>query len=203
MITLIFVTIISLVSYFFPKLIHKYHYILYGIAAFIALLSGFDYSNIITLGYLPLSFIIVVMYTGVLDKGKIRKHLSMVRAENAIIGIILLAPHGIGYIEYYLEYASLLDSPVPLIGIASFSISVPLFITSFPIIRKKFKYKEWKQIHLLAYLFYVLVFIHLLLINNSRIVIYIIIFGVYIILKGIELVKRYQKASLKKPPLHE
>lgn len=195
MITLIFITMISLVSYLFPRTIHKYNYVFYGIAAFIALLSGFDYSNIITLGYLPLSFIMVVMYTGVLDKGTFRKHLSMVRAENAIIGIILLVPHGLGYIEYYLEYASLIDSPVPLIGIASFSIAVPLFITSFPIIRKKFKYKEWKQIHLLAYLFYILVFVHLLLINNSRILIYIILFGIYIILKGFELLKRYKKPS--------
>ncbi|MBU1020357.1 MAG: ferric reductase-like transmembrane domain-containing protein [Firmicutes bacterium] len=195
MLVVIFVTIISLASYFFPKFIHKYNYVIYAVAAVIAIISGLDYSNIVTLGYLPLSFMVVVMYTGVLDKGKIRKHLAMVRAENAIIGIILLSPHAIGYIEYYLEYASLINSPVPLIGIASAIIAVPLFITSFPIIRKKFSYKEWKQIHLLAYLFYVLVFIHLLVINNSRTSIYLIIFGVYITLKSIELYKRYKKPS--------
>jgi len=195
MLVVIFVSLIFLFSFLFPRIIHRYHYVLYAIAAIIALISALDYSNIITLGYLPLSFMIVVMYTGVLDKGKIRKHLAMVRAENAIIGMILLAPHGIGYIEYYLEYSSLIDSPVPLLGIASLSIAIPLFITSFPFIRKRFNYKEWKQIHLLAYVFYILVFIHLLLINNSRLMIYLIIFGVYIVLKGIELFKKYRKPS--------
>ena len=195
MIVLIFVFLIFLISYFFPKFIHKHNYVLYGVAAFVALISGLDYSNIVTLGFLPLAYMIVVMFTGVLDRGKIRKHLAMVRAENAIIGVILLVPHAIGYIEYFLEFGSLIDSPVPMIGIASAIISVPLFITSFPIIRKKFKYSEWKQIHLLAYLFYIMIFIHLLLINNSRILIYIIIFGVYLLLKGTELYKKYKKPS--------
>lgn len=197
MVMTISILIIFTLSYFFSKQIHKFNYYIYVVAGVISLIFAGAESNIITLGYIALSFMVVVMYTGVFQKGNIRKRLMTVRAENAILGVIFLLPHAIGFISYYLEYSNLLENVVPLIGIAAFIISIPLFVTSFRFIRKHFNYKEWKQIHLLAYLFYTLIFVHLILINNSRLVLYIIVFGAYFILKSYDLISNKRKSSKK------
>lgn len=194
MITSILVAIIFILSISFPKFIHKYNYFIYFILGIIALIFSGEEANIITLGFVPLSFMIVVMYTGVFKRGFIKKRLMTVRAENAIIGIIFLLPHAIGFLEFYLEYANLFESIVPLLGLSAFILSIPLFITSFKFVRKQFKYKQWKFIHKLAYPFYALLFFHLALINNDRLLLYIIIFGMYFILKY------YDSYQLNKKP---
>ena len=168
MITAILVTLIFVLSISFPKFIHKHNYVIYVLAAILSLIFSGEDPNIITLGFLPVSFMIVVMYTGVFQKGFIKKRLMTVRAENAILGFIFLLPHAIGFLEFYLEYADLFGSIVPVMGLAAAILSIPLFITSFQFIRKRFKYKEWKYIHKLAYAFYILLFLHLALINNDR-----------------------------------
>ena len=195
MITAVLVLIIFITSISFPKFIHKHNYFIYVLAAIIAIIFSGEEANIITLGFVPLSFMIVVMYTGVFRRGFIKKRLMTVRAENAIIGIIFLLPHAIGFLEFYLEYSDLTENVVPLVGLVAFTLSIPLFITSFQFIRKQFKYKEWKMIHKLAYPFYILLFIHLALINNDRLLLYIIIFGMYFIIKYADHNKVIQKPS--------
>ena len=195
MITAILVLIIFILSISFPKFIHKHNYVIYVLAAIIAIVFSGEEANIITLGFVPLSFMIVVMYTGIFQRGFIKKRLMTVRAENAIIGIIFLLPHAIGFIEFFLEYSDLSENIIPLVGLAAFTLSIPLFITSFQFVRKKFKYKEWKMIHKLAYPFYMLLFIHLALINNDRLLLYIIIFGMYFIIKYADHEKAKQKPS--------
>ena len=183
MITSVLVIVIFTLSISFPRFIHKHNYFIYIISAIIAIIFSGEEANIITLGYVPLSFMIVVMYTGVFQRGFIKKRLMTVRAENAIIGIIFLLPHAIGFLEFYLEYENLFENIVPSIGLVAFILSIPLFITSFQFVRKQFKYKQWKFIHKLAYPFYTLLFVHLALINNDRLLLYIITFGMYFILK--------------------
>lgn len=183
MITAIFVVIIFVISILFAKFIHKYNYHIYILSGILAIIFFSEDPNIVNLGFIPLSFMIVVMYTGVFQKGYIKKRLMTVRAENAIIGFIFLLPHGLGFIEYYLDYGGFTDNAVPLLGLSASILAIPLFITSFHYIRKKFKYKEWKEIHKLAYVFYILLFLHLAIINNDRLLTYIIVFGVYFILK--------------------
>ena len=195
MITAVLVTIIFTLSISFPKFIHKFNYFIFIIAGIIAIILSGEEANVITLGYVPLSFMIVVMYTTVFQKGPIKRKLMTVRAENAIIGFIFLLPHAIGFLEFFLEYADLTENIVPLIGVAAFILSIPLFITSFRFVRKHFKYKEWKLLHKLAYPFYVLVFLHLAFINNSRLLIYIITFGTYFILKYYDAHKTTKKPS--------
>ena len=195
MITAILVTIIFILSISFPKFIHKHNYLIYVISGIIAIIFSGEEANIITLGYVPLSFMIIVMYTGVFKKGKIKKRLMTVRAENAIIGIIFLLPHAIGFLEFFLEYSDLSENIVPLIGLSAFILSIPLFITSFQFVRKQFKYKQWKFIHKLAYPFYVLLFAHLALINNDRLPYYIILFGMYFILKYYDIHHTNRKPS--------
>jgi len=196
MITTVAIIIIFILSITFPKLIHKYNYFIYALAGVIALIFSGEDPNIINLGYIPLSFMIVVMYTGIFQKGFIKKRLMTVRAENAIIGIILLIPHSLGFLEYFLDYGGFFDNIVPLLGVSAFILAIPLFITSFQFIRKKFKYTEWKYIHKLAYPFYMLLFLHLAIINNDRLPTYLMIFGLYFILKY------YDSYKVKKKPLN-
>lgn len=195
MITILFVLVIFIVSISFPKFIHKHNIKIYIAAGIIALIFYGEESNILTLGYIPLSFMIVVMYTGVFTRGTIKKKLMTVRAENAIIGFIFLLPHAIGFLEFYLDNSNLFDNVVPVIGLSAFIILIPLFITSFRYVRKQFKYVQWKLIHQLAYVFYILLFAHLALINNDRLLSYSILFGVYFILKYYDIKKANKKPS--------
>lgn len=184
-----FITVI--LSYFFYKPIYKYNIFLYLITVLIAVVFHED-ANLITLGYIPFGIFLVVMYSGVLDKGNLRKRLFMVRAELAVIGSILIAPHAFGYLEYFLEDIGLSNANFSFfIGFISVLIMAPLTVTSIQYIRRKMNYKEWKKLHLLAYLFYLLVGLHLIFIDNSRQDLYIIIFSIYFILKGSMLIPAY------------
>jgi len=200
--TVSLVIIISLLSYIFYKPIHKYKYFLY-VAAFIIALILHEDGNYITYGFAGLSFFIVVMFSGVLDKSILRKRLFMVRAELAILGTIFLFPHALGYIEIVLDEIGLLQAPLNFyIGFLAGVVILPLFITSFMFVRKKMNYKEWKQLHKLAYLTYILIGLHLIFINNDRQFLYIVIFGSYVVLKGIMLLQNRiinnKKIKLKK-----
>lgn len=184
------VIIITVLSFFLYKPIHKYKYILYIIAFIIALMLRED-GNYVTYGFTGLSFFIVVMYSGALDKSMLRKRLFMVRAELAILGSVFLFPHAIGYIEIVLDEIGLLNAPINFFfGFVAGVIILPLFITSFTFIRKRMNYKEWKQLHQLAYLLYISLGLHLILINNDRQIYYIVLFGSYVVLKSIMLVQK-------------
>lgn len=197
MLIIIFVSIIFLLSILLPKQIHKYNYYIYIVALILAILASEEEPNILSLGYVSISFFIVVMYTGVFQKGTIKKKLMTVRAENAILGSILLIPHAYEFLDYYLDDGRFFISVVPLIGLISLIIIIPLFITSFRAIRKHFTYKQWKHLHKLSYIFYFTIFLHLALIDNSRLLIYIIIFGLYSLLKGYDKLVEYNKKQKK------
>jgi DMSO/TMAO reductase YedYZ heme-binding membrane subunit len=69
----------------------------------------------------------------------------------------------------------------------------PLFITSFMKIRKKMSRKSWVNLQRFAYVVYVLIFIHLLLMASMpNILVYIVLFVPYFILKIIKEVKKYR-----------
>ena len=192
--TLSLVTIISIIALFFYKPIHKYKFIIYIISLIIAL-SLHEDGNYITYGYTGLSFFIVVMYSGVLDKSTLRKRLFQVRAEYAVIGTIFIFPHMLGYIEFLLEDLRISDITLNyILGLLTIFVIIPLFATSFQFIRKKMGYKLWKKLHQYAYLFYLLVGLHLITINNERQILYMILFGSYGFLKLIMIIKEnYQK----------
>lgn len=180
-------------AFLFYKEIHKYKIIIYIVTGVLALLVH-ESGNVITLGFVPFGIFLVVMFAGTLDKGIYRKRLFQVRAEYAIIGFILLLPHAFGYIEIYLEelFPKLLTFS-QLAGLLSFIIMIPLTITSFQIIRKKFTYKQWKTLHKGAYYVYLFIFIHLLVLNNDRFYYYLAITITYICLKVPDFYKTYSK----------
>ena len=197
MILLILVSLILIISLLIPKQIHKYNYYIYAVAFIVSLVTVNEEANIFSLGFVPLSFFVVVMYTGVFERGKIRKRLMMVRAENAVLGSIFLIPHAYGFLEFLIDEGKLLTNIVPVLGLFSLIAIVPLFLTSFRFIRKQYSYKEWKKLHEIAYLVYLLLFLHLLFLNNSRLLSYVIIFGVFFTLKAYDKSKIYLKNKTK------
>ncbi|MGS0972388.1 MAG: ferric reductase-like transmembrane domain-containing protein [Candidatus Izemoplasmataceae bacterium] len=176
--------LISIFSFFFYKTIHHYRYVFYGMVAILALIYGGEEANIVSMGYVPFGVFIVVMFSGVMDKGTLRKRLFMVRAELAVIGTILLFPHALGYLEYYLDDIGLFGGGISFyFGLLAAVIVIPLFVTSFQFIRKHMGYKKWKKLHQLSYVFYLSIGLHLILIQNQRMWLYILLFGMYFILK--------------------
>lgn len=136
-------------------------------------LSGFPFvlERSFMKGFVSLSFFILVMFAGALNKRfEITKKLLRIRAELAIIASILLLPHGIIYLYKFLiafitkpnlsiSYISLI-----VIGLIAFIIMIPLFITSFDKYRKYLGYKKWKSIQRFSYLFFFLTYIHIMII---------------------------------------
>jgi DMSO/TMAO reductase YedYZ heme-binding membrane subunit len=175
--------ITATLSIFLYKSIRKYRYVIYPVVAIISIIAADD-SNIISLGYVPLGIFIVVMFAGTLDHGMLRKRLFMVRAELAIIATILALSHGISFLEYYLDDIGIFNGDFSFyLGVLAMLIMAPLFVTSFRFIRKRFSYKQWKQLHSISYIFYGLLGLHLILIQNDRMLLYIILFSSYFVLK--------------------
>jgi DMSO/TMAO reductase YedYZ heme-binding membrane subunit len=154
--------ILFLFVYYFGKHLHK-HQNIYEFGALVAALFvyliqldfiGIDL-NLILGGHLSLAFFLLVMFAGVLKKNsKAKKALSLVRAELAIIGFIILIPHGLTRLDLALTGYN-------VTGLFAFIIFVPLIFTSFMNIRKKMNPKNWKQLHILAYFAYFFIYIHL------------------------------------------
>lgn len=225
--TFILVTLLSLI---FTKSIKKITYVYYSIFGIIAIITSIYEilritSNmkldgfLLTLektsirGLISISFFILVMYAGALNtKWAITKKLLSIRAELAILGSITMLPHGIIYFARFLILKLpkiISDGTFPIlyfsyiaIGIIGFIIMIPLFITSIKKIRKRMKGIQWKRLQRWAYLFYLLAYVHILLILLSekeldwlRLSTYTMIFGGYMSLRLLKYRESKQKQS--------
>lgn len=224
--TLVLVTILSLL---FTSSIKKHYYLYYSLAGFIAIITSIYEilritSNmklegfLLTLektsirGLISVSFFILVMYAGALNsKWTITKKLRSIRAELAILGSILMLPHGVIYFARFLILKLpkiISEGTFPIlyfaylaIGIIGFIVMIPLFITSLKKVRRKMQGKQWKRLQRWAYLFYFLTYVHILLvllnekeIDWLRLSAYTIIFVSYMSLKLV----KYKEISLIK-----
>ncbi|XFA99587.1 ferric reductase-like transmembrane domain-containing protein [Candidatus Izemoplasma sp. B36] len=149
-------------------------------------------------GYIGLSLFYIVMITGALPKkSKLRIQFSKVRKEFSIIGFILVTPHSLKYLLQFLNG----EIDIPVYGIIVFALMIPLFITSFGFIRKKFTYNNWKKLQSLSYLIYLGLFIHMINVSDTieriNFILYIVLFTTYFILKIIFEIKR-RKSNEKK-----
>jgi len=195
MITIPFVIILALLAIYKAKFIRKHNVKLYIIFSVIALLTFILRNQIkitepFTQGYLGLSFLYLVMITGALPNDlQLRKKLLSVRREYSIIGFILVSPHGLKYLVEFLQG----EVRFEWLGVIPYVIMIPLFITSFMIIRKKFTLNTWKKIQQLAYIVYILIFIHLIIVAElPNLAVYIILFTPYIIMKPFKEWKNYR-----------
>ncbi len=120
-------------------------------------------------GAIATALFIIVMYVGCLPrKSKSFKALMPIRAELSIMASILMLGHNVGYSKRYFG-ALLSGKNLPInffyASIASLimiAIMLPLFITSFKTIRRKMRPKSWTKLQKLAYIFYGLIWVHVL-----------------------------------------
>jgi len=117
------------------------------------LTSPFIY-QILWQGHLTLALFILVMFAGAFKKkSKSKIVLTRVRRELAILGFMTLIPHAT------LLIITALSALNPT-GTLALVVMTPLFITSFPKIRKKMHPLAWRKLHHWAYLAYALIFLH-------------------------------------------
>jgi DMSO/TMAO reductase YedYZ heme-binding membrane subunit len=216
--SLLFITVLSL---FFTSAIRKNSKIFYWIASVIAsgttiyeifrLISDtkfqgliFDFEKASMKGNFSIAFFVLVMFAGALNpKWSITKKLLSIRAESAILGSILILPHGIMYLVRFIvklinnKPISALYIIYLIVGVIAFIIMIPLFITSLKKFRRKMKHIEWKKLQRWAYPFYLLTYIHIVLallnddeIDILKLSVYSILFISYFILK---LIKTHNK----------
>lgn len=216
------------VSLFFTPSIRKHSNLYYAMALLIALLTSFInlYGEIYNIelqrfllasykssmkGILSVAFFVLVMFAGALDrKWSVTKKLLSVRAQLAIIGCILILPHGLIY-TYFIFGDFIKSLTLPglsmihlTLGLVAFIAMVPLFITSFKFVRSKMKYVKWKGIQRWSYLFYGLTYLHIVLIllkkdemDILKISIYTAVFGVYTIIRVSKYFKVRKEKSIK------
>lgn len=195
MIVLAFLILLTILAIYASKFIRKHNVKIYIFLTILSILA-FIFKDVaittpIMQGFLGLSFFYVVMITGAIDKKyKIKAKFMGLRREYSIIGFIVITPHALNYTLEGLNGTRSLE----WFGIISFVLMIPLFITSFLIIRKKMKPKTWNLIQSAAYIIYILLFIHLILNYTQKInlILYLVIFLFYFVLKFIYEIKKYK-----------
>ena len=186
MITVPFIIVLTVLAVNFGKLIRKQNVKLY-IGFFVLAVLSFilryklPFTEPINQGYLGFSFLYIVMFTGALKKkSKLRIKLMSIRREYSIIGFILLTPHSLKYLFEFFNK----EIRFEWFGVIPYLIMLPLFITSFMVIRKRMTQRAWVNIQRYAYIAYILIFIHLIIVAEfPNLAIYIVLFMPYITLK--------------------
>lgn len=167
------------------SLIRTNNIIFYVIATILSALTfilyDYPFFSLIANGYVALSFILVIMYTGALPKGSyIKGKLQTVRKEYAVLSFIFILAHALLHIYNVLTGIAFFE----VFGFLTLLFMIPLLLSSFPSIRKKIRTSKWIQVHRLAYLVYALLFIHLLMVSTfPHIILYTLLFSIYFFMK--------------------
>jgi DMSO/TMAO reductase YedYZ heme-binding membrane subunit len=171
----------------FYKSLKKRPGIFYGIAVALVLWISVDGLMGISLGWpswvrvyilspqwrggFATALFMVVMYIGALNpRIPLVRTLMGIRAEMSIVASILTFGHVLRYGYGY--FPMLIQSPqemapayvaATVITMLLVLLLVPLFITSFPSVRKRMSALRWKRLQKLAYPFYFLLYLHVAL----------------------------------------
>lgn len=146
--------------------------------------------SLLTHGTLASALFIVVMMIGALPKKHLLLRQAMqLRAELSILACILILGHNIAFGRNYFRLFFTSNELAPnyywaaLVSLLLIALMLPLFITSFPAVRKKMSGKAWKKLQKLAYPFYALLYLHVLLLHGVNTLegqpIYIFSFAIY------------------------
>ena len=165
---------------------------------------------------LSTAIFVIVMYTGAFKNGsKLIKFLMPIRAELSIIAGILTLAHNISFGKYH--FVGLFTAPETMstnmkaaagISILLIAIMVPLLITSFPCVRKLMKPKAWKRLQRLAYVFYALIYAHVMAIMlpialtgdityTINVIVYSIVFIAYALMRISKFLTKKSSAKSK------
>lgn len=164
---------------------------------------------------LPLALFVVVMYIGVLPRqSRPYMWLKAVRAELSIVAWILSLGHMAVYMVTYLPRL-LTGGRMDLNVVASFAVAVVLLVlllvlgvTSFNFVKKRMHTDTWKKVQKLAYPFFLLVYVHLLLMlapsalhggiaATTSVAVYSVVFLAYIALRSVRAVKDHRLRAAK------
>lgn len=185
MLLIISLIIVALFIYFLKDSLKKHAGIYYIGAAVISIavfLIGFlpmplfvknNILGIFAKGSLGTAMFVAVMYAGALPKGsKLIAPLMKIRGELSITAAILVLCHNFTYgITYFKmlfikpEALSATQLTAAIISLVLIIIMIVLTVTSFQAVRKKMQAKKWKQLQRTAYVFYGLMYVHIMLIN--------------------------------------
>ncbi len=185
MLLVISLIIVALFIYFLKDSLKKHANIYYIGAAVISIAAfvlGFlpmplfvknNILGIFAKGSLGTAMFAAVMYAGALPKGsRLIAPLMRIRGELSITAAILVLCHNFTYGKTY--FKMLLTKPgtlsatqltAAIISLVLIAIMLVLTATSFPAVRKKMQAKKWKQLQRMAYVFYGLMYVHIMLIN--------------------------------------
>lgn len=124
----------------------------------------------ILLGAFGTACFILVMYAGALPNGHfLMKKIMPVRGELSIFACLLTLGHNLSYGKNYLTPGYLFSGPVSptkiaaWVSVVSIVLMLVLTVTSVKAVRRRFQPKRWKALQRWAYLFYALVYLHVLL----------------------------------------
>lgn len=203
--------------------IRKHSLVWYGVSIVIVILEWFFYDlgiretfpdwfttyfvNIFKRGVFPVALFVLIMFVGVLNPNwTVTKKLRKIRGRLSIIACYLTYGHLLIYGKTH--FVKLFTNPgamqlhhliAAILSLLMLGIMTPLLITSFKWVRKQMNGATWKKIHRSAYLFFALIYLHVMVLfipNANRkaldIIVYTIVFGSYFLLK---LRKVYRKKS--------
>ena len=185
MLLIISLIIVALFIYFLKGSLKKHAGIYYIGAAVISIavflleflpMPLFVKNNILGIfakGSIGTAMFVAVMYTGALPKGsKLIVPLMKIRGELSITAAILVLCHNFTYGITYFKMLFIKPEALPatqltaaIISLVLIIIMIVLTVTSFQAVRKKMKAKKWKQLQRTAYVFYGLMYVHIMLIN--------------------------------------
>ncbi len=167
-------------------------------------------------GTLSTALFTLVMYMNAVPNGsKFQKHFMPLRGELSIIACILALGHnlftGQTYFDWLLNNPERLQNDLPLlyatyITIVLIILLLPLFITSFKTVRKKMAGKQWKKLQRWAYLFYMLIYIHIMLLmvpsaiaGNGKYLLNVVVYSVVFLgYATLRILKQYRKSKEQK-----
>jgi DMSO/TMAO reductase YedYZ heme-binding membrane subunit len=169
-------------AYLCKKPLKQHPYMLYiGAAVISIIVAAVDFRNVpeflntyiiglFSRGAFGTALWAVVMWTGAFPNGsKPIKAFMPIRGELSIFAAILTLGHNIGYGKTYFvrlftdaSRMSAEQLTASFLTIAMLIIMIPLTVMSFPQIRKKMNAKLWKKIQRTAYLFYGMMYLHVM-----------------------------------------
>lgn len=152
-------------------------------------------------GGLSVALFVIVMYIGVLPRsGRLSKWLRPIRAELSIAACLLIMGHVLSYLTLYIP-GSLVGS-IPrgsmvlafVIAACLLVLMIPLCLTSLRWVKRHMSTGWWNRIQKLAYVFYALIYAHLMcmvapsafnggLSASVNILVYTVLFVTYAILR--------------------
>lgn len=154
----------------------------------------------------------VVMWISALPNGSaMMKALMPVRGELSIFAAILTLGHNFGFGKTY--FVRMFTNPgsmkptqltAGILSLVMLAIMIPLTILSIPSVRKKMTAKRWKKIQRTAYLFYALIYLHVMILflpsaQNGKVLYQVSVIVYSLVFLGYAAC-RIRKAIIRKKP---